>query len=512
MAEQPVLKSNIIRRIISASEQWLGKDRSFSSPLIDFKSEEITAQFFIVVNRVSSTNLHIQEIIVSTDGVNHVFRNWTFIKDGEWQVLSLEKEGRHVVLVDLSNEIAELSASVDTVYEKHGTLNLYFEEEKLAIDYNEAYSGYVKPKGPILKFFSVVYNEIILHPSVFVPVSSLAIIILAVLVSSYFIKVNKIQSDLGSSMDDYLVQLQSHVKDLDSFKVEAEGDLDVLKKNLEKSQSDFEFNRRNAYVNVTRLGEELTRHLPARKEAYKLIASNIKEAVSYGEIIYEMSNLPSEEYQARIFLATDEQRVIPLSRWIPVFDDMAYPVEIEGRPNDGRGFRITSGFSDSREDPFVPGRVVPHYAVDIINVGNIDYISYAGRIVREGMPSGDVVCTYDGVVMDVQNEGHYGNTIEIKHALTEQVKKVYPNATYWTSFYAHLKEPPLKKADEWVNKAEKIGFIGNTGRSTGPHLHFEVRVYNPKGHYWTVDGERFDKVNPFPFDKKKVESSTKVEK
>lgn len=415
-----------------------------------------------------------------------------------------QKNGKHIVLVDLLIELAELSAGIDTIYKKCNNSNLYFEDEILSVEYNDSYSVYLKPKGPVRKLVSAIYHEVALHPSVFVPVLSLAVAVLAIFVAGYFLQVNRIQNDLGSTMDEYLLQIQGQVQNLDTFMVEAGGDLEVLKESLERSKTDFDFNRHNAYANVMRLSEELTKYLPARKEAYKLIASNIKEAVSYGEIIYEMSNLPSEEYQARIFLATEEQRVIPLSRFIPVFKQMAYPVAMVGMENDGRGFRITDGFMDKREDPLGSGGVAPHFAVDIINVANIDFISYAGEIIREGMPAGDVIAAYEGVVKEITHDDErYGWTIEIEHSLSKEVKTRYPRAESWTTFYAHLQEEPLKFPNDWVNTAEPIALIGNTGKSTGPHLHFEVRVYRPSGMYWNENGERFDKINPFPPEKKK---------
>ncbi len=504
MAKESVYTSNMIKRIVSVAAEWLGASRSYSSPVIEFRGSRHSGRFFILVSKVNDINLHIQEILTSDDGINRVFRNWTFRKDGEWQVLSLEKEGRHVILVDLIDELAELNIGIDTVYEKSNNSNLYFDEEILPVEYNSSYAAYLKPKGPIRRFFSALYHEVALHPSVFVPVLSAAVIILAVFVAGYFLQVNRIQNDLDTTIDQYLLQIKGQVQDLDKFKMAAEGDLEVLKENLEKEKSDFEFNRHNAYVNVMRLSEELTKYLPARKEAYKLIANNIKDAVSFGEIIYEMSNLPSEEYQARIYLATEEQRVTPLSRYIPVFADMAYPVSIAGLDNDGRGFRITDGYMEKREDPLGSGGVTPHYAVDIINVANIDFISYAGEIIREGMPNGDVVAAFEGVVKRVSDsDDRYGWTIEIEHALSKEIKTRYPDAESWTTFYAHLYEEPPKQPNDWVNKAEKIGLIGNTGKSTGPHLHFEVRIYRPGGMYWAEDGQRYDKVNPFPPDRKK---------
>ena len=325
MTDKSIHTGNTIKRIIEAAESWLGDSRSFSSPVIEYSGKSGKSRFFLLVTRVNARNLHVQEIITAKDGENRIYRNWTFKKEGEWQVLSLEKDGKHVVLIHLIDELVELGARVDSLFRRINNSNLYFDEEYLNADYDESFDDVALSRGPIRRFFSTIYHEVALHPRVFVPVFSLAVVVLAVIVSSYFLQVNRIQKDLDSTIDEYLLQIKGQIQNLDKFMVNAEGDLEVLKEDLERSKADFDFNRQNAYVNVMRLAEELTKYLPARKEAYKLIASNIKEAVSYGEIIYEMSQLPAEEYQARIFLATEEQRVNPLSRYTPVFSDMMYP-------------------------------------------------------------------------------------------------------------------------------------------------------------------------------------------
>ena len=60
--------------------------------------------------------------------------------------------------------------------------------------------------------------------------------------------------------------------------------------------------------------------------------------------------------------------------------------------------------------------------------------------------------------------GGYGNVIVINH-----------HNGYWT-LYAHLSKMHVKKGD-YVQRGQVIGIIGNTGNSTGTHLHFEIRTH-----------------------------------
>ena len=56
-----------------------------------------------------------------------------------------------------------------------------------------------------------------------------------------------------------------------------------------------------------------------------------------------------------------------------------------------------------------------------------------------------------------------------------------------TSLYGHLLKLYVEKG-EHVEKGQVIGLVGSTGRSTGPHLHYEVRVdgkpVDPRGFLW----------------------------
>jgi murein DD-endopeptidase MepM/ murein hydrolase activator NlpD len=105
---------------------------------------------------------------------------------------------------------------------------------------------------------------------------------------------------------------------------------------------------------------------------------------------------------------------------------------------------VTSGF-EYRQNPFT-GRREFHRGMDIAN--------------RKGTP---VVATADGVVSFVGESGGLGIMIVIDHGYGFNTR------------YAHLQEG-LKKRGERVRRGEVIARMGNTGRSTGPHLHYEVRL------------------------------------
>jgi murein DD-endopeptidase MepM/ murein hydrolase activator NlpD len=83
-----------------------------------------------------------------------------------------------------------------------------------------------------------------------------------------------------------------------------------------------------------------------------------------------------------------------------------------------------------------------------------------------GAPQGSsIVAAGDGTVIYAGYRGGYGNTIMIDHG----------NGV--VTLYAHQAHGGLRVGNgSRVNKGQRIGTVGSTGNSTGPHLHFEVRV------------------------------------
>jgi len=97
---------------------------------------------------------------------------------------------------------------------------------------------------------------------------------------------------------------------------------------------------------------------------------------------------------------------------------------------------------------------------------------HAGTDIAAGFNAA-VVSAGDGVIVFAGYRYLYGILVEIRHA------------NGFSTRYAHLNEATVKNGDV-VKAGELIGLMGSTGRSTGPHLHFEL-----------LKGD--EKMNPYPF-------------
>ncbi len=108
--------------------------------------------------------------------------------------------------------------------------------------------------------------------------------------------------------------------------------------------------------------------------------------------------------------------------------------------------RVTAGYGE-RKDPFT-GKTAFHSGIDIAD--------------SKGTP---IYAANNGTVLVATNKGGYGKYILIDHG----------GGVY--TCYAHCNKLLVSAGDK-VSKGDKIAEMGSTGRSTGPHLHFEVREGN----------------------------------
>ncbi len=109
-----------------------------------------------------------------------------------------------------------------------------------------------------------------------------------------------------------------------------------------------------------------------------------------------------------------------------------------------KNYVITSGFG-GREDP-ISGQDAVHSGIDL------------------AADSGsEIYAALDGKVETADCTNYYGNYLVLSHG------------SVYTTLYGHCQKLLVNKGEQ-VKKGQKIALVGSTGRSTGPHLHFEISV------------------------------------
>lgn len=110
-------------------------------------------------------------------------------------------------------------------------------------------------------------------------------------------------------------------------------------------------------------------------------------------------------------------------------------------------YRVSSHFNLRRLHP-VTGRIAPHHGVDF------------------AMPIGTPILSIgDGIVSRIGNHPYAGKYIEIEHPSRFKTR------------YLHLSRINVTRGQR-ISRGDRVALSGNTGRSTGPHLHFELHVNN----------------------------------
>lgn len=110
-------------------------------------------------------------------------------------------------------------------------------------------------------------------------------------------------------------------------------------------------------------------------------------------------------------------------------------------------------------------RIHPIYKIKKMHKG-IDFSAPVGT---------PIYATGDGIVAAQGNERGYGNRVVINHGYG------------YSTLYAHMSRFKVKKGQR-INRGDIIGYVGNTGHSTGPHLHYEVykngKAVNPMNFFF----------------------------
>jgi len=226
---------------------------------------------------------------------------------------------------------------------------------------------------------------------------------------------------------------------INKARLSAESELDALAARLGKMQANV--------IRLNALGQRLVKVAKLDSKEF-----NFKNAPSYGgpaetEIVASMN--------FSTVIASLDKQLNSREEQLAVLEEVIMNRQLRSSTKP-RGRPITKGWTSSyfgkRPDPFT-GRIAMHKGMD-----------FAGK---EGS---EIVAVASGVVTWSGRRSGYGNLIEINHG------------NGYATRYGHNAKLLVKVGDS-VEKGQVISLMGSTGRSTGPHVHFEVlkndRQINP---------------------------------
>ncbi|MBB6481289.1 peptidoglycan DD-metalloendopeptidase family protein [Spirochaeta isovalerica] len=476
MAEDHLVDEVIdeISKILDGKVSSSGK--SESSLMLDGRS----CSYLYALTRVDLNTIILHENIIAGDNSSHTSFNWVFSKSGQWTVSNSEKNGYALDRGSVEKELADALGRLKNLENKKRNVL-------------EIPLGRVEKIPEASLFAARKLNNTVL------------LIAAAVLVCGFFTalifnsfgysRISRIVDGLDYSIDTSTSRNREALTELSGVIQDVQGELSALQASVAQEKEAFYFSRQNTASNIRRMADELPNKYYSRKRAYEFIAVQVESASTYGDLIYQVSRLPQNEDQAETLLATDANNVKTLVSFRLVFDNLVYPVRLDGSQNDGSSFMISSGFMEKRITPIGTGGARPHYAVDIININNIIDITPDNAIVRAPDKPGSIVSVADGIIRDISYDSVYGWNAEVEHVMTDEILDQYPRAVKWSTFYAHMDEPTGWKEGDEIEQNEKIGDIGEAGRSTGPHLHFEIRIYSRYGSESGPLGT-YDQINP----------------
>ncbi|MDN2663658.1 M23 family metallopeptidase [Psychromonas sp. 14N.309.X.WAT.B.A12] len=202
---------------------------------------------------------------------------------------------------------------------------------------------------------------------------------------------------------------------------------------------------------------------------------------SLGERIIDKSNLPKEEFeldtQTEQTTETDDNLAAPDTSSVPPLDnDELLPLlkkvslleeQYKNNENLFQQLEITFNNLHLIDELFISGRPVPYKGSWISSPFGTRTDPFTGRLSRHkgvdiagysGMP---IMATAAGVVTISEARNGYGYLVEINHGSGLMTR------------YAHASAITVSVGDV-VEKGQQVAVMGTTGRSTGPHVHYEV--------------------------------------
>jgi len=229
--------------------------------------------------------------------------------------------------------------------------------------------------------------------------------------------------------------IEQQRKEWEENKIRTNGHLNVLALKLGQLQSHV--------VRLNALGERLTKmgKLDSEEFDFKKVPGRGGVDSSGGQKLVDLSELIEEIDTLSRVIEDREVKLSVLENLI-----MNYDLQKEIHPS---GHPLKGGYISSkygmRHDPFT-GKKTFHNGVDIASKkGTAINAVGSGIVIFSGTKSG------------------YGKVVKIQHG------------NGFVTIYGHNNELKVKFGD-YVSKGQQVATVGSTGRSTGPHLHFEVQL------------------------------------
>lgn len=227
------------------------------------------------------------------------------------------------------------------------------------------------------------------------------------------------------------VKLDAEKVTLENEKASLVSEKEVVTNKLSE-QKNLEESKRNLIANMSQEEQMLANNIGDIMDDNAALEAEIQKVIKAAQERARREAEAEAKRQAEAKKQQDANKTPPVS----VVSSSGYVRPVNGRITSPYGYRIH-----------------PIYGVNKMHTG-IDYAA------SQGTP---VVSVKSGTVILRQYNSSYGNYIIVDHGGGV------------SSLYAHLSGFAISYGQS-VNQGQKIGYIGSTGASTGPHLHFEIRI------------------------------------
>ena len=292
--------------------------------------------------------------------------------------------------------------------------------------------------------------------------------------------------ELEDKIEDLQAQIKSKERDIEQKEIEYTKQQELLEQRMVAMYKKGETTYLDVLLNSSGIIDFLDKYYMAKQlvEYDKELIQTAKEQKA--QIEAEKAELEASKKELDTSLAQQEQKAVELKSLKSEKEEYANQLtaeekeleaEIEQLEEDNRKIAADVRAAEAKYQAELDqleddGPAGAGYFIRPVTSGTITATAYysSGKFhgaIDYGVPRGTVVmAAADGVVMTTANlTTSYGTYVVIRHA--NGLQTIYGHGTYGSI---------VVKPGQIVKKGEKIMLSGNTGNSTGPHLHFEVRV------------------------------------